>query len=107
LKEDRRGEAFTHRRPAQVNPAGLNGPPPAKCPSCGGELRLQRVDDLRVLEYRGSCQGCGWTGALRRLRCGGCHLVTLFFWTGAKWRCTRCGRVKGGISPPRRVKAHR
>jgi DnaJ-class molecular chaperone len=73
----------------------------ARCPRCGGELTLRRVDDPFVLEYRALCHGCGLTGPLRELRCGGCHGNRLFTWTGNAWRCLDCGHIRDGRSPPR------
>jgi len=71
-----------------------------RCPECGGELSLRRIDDFNVVEYLSRCQSCGWSGTLRRLRCGGCHGNRLFEWTGEAWRCIDCGRTRGS-SPPR------
>jgi len=73
---------------------------PTPCPVCGGELILRRIGDLKVIEYQARCQACSWAGALRVLRCGGCHGDHLFEWTAEAWRCLDCGRLRGS-SPPR------
>jgi len=71
------------------------------CPGCGGPLTMRRIDDLTVIEYQARCQVCSWAGALRVIRCGGCHGDHLFKWTGEAWCCLRCGHVRGDQSPPR------
>jgi DnaJ-class molecular chaperone len=67
---------------------------PTPCPVCGGPLTMRRIDDLTVIEYQARCQACSWAGALRVLRCGGCHGDHLFEWTGEAWRCLDCGRLR-------------
>lgn len=71
------------------------------CPACGGSVEMERVGDLNVIEYRGHCTGCLWSGILRKIRCGVCHGDQFFEWTGTDWRCIDCGHIRSDPSPPR------
>jgi len=86
-------------------PAG--NPLAASCPTCGGSVAMERVEDLNICEYRATCQACKWAGTLRKLRCGGCHGEHLFEWTSESWRCIDCGHVRRDQSPPRGMEAGR
>ena len=81
----------------------VTAPSKARCPGCGGEMLLRRVDDLNVAEYRADCRSCGWGGWLRTIVCGGCHVDHLFEWTGTGWRCLDCGHIRTDSSLPRAV----
>ena len=77
----------------------------ARCPTCGEEPFLRRIDDLNVAEYRCHCSSCLWAGILKVLRCGGCHGDKLFEWMDGSWRCLLCGHVRRDQSSPRGKKA--
>ena len=83
----------------------VKAPSAVRCPICSGEMLLRRVSNLAVVEYRGHCTGCLWSGILRKIRCGGCHGEHLFEWTGIGWRCLDCGHVRRDPSPPRGLEA--
>ena len=77
-------------------------PSAAICPACGGFVAMERVDDLRVVEFQATCQTCDWSGTLRELLCAGCHGIRLFEWNGERWCCLNCAHVRNS-SPSREL----
>jgi predicted RNA-binding Zn-ribbon protein involved in translation (DUF1610 family) len=72
-----------------------------KCPECGARFNLRRIEDLTVAEYKARCPKCGFSNSLKQMKCGGCHGLKFFRWTGKLWRCIQCGHIRRDASPPR------